>query len=62
MDERKICPISSFSKAYLEAERELRKECDEMALNGELSEEYAEFRFQMVRDEILESMAYAEMN
>lgn len=53
---------SSFANAYLEAERELRKECDEMVLNGELSEEDAEFRFQMVRDEILESMAYAEMN
>ena len=46
----------SFAKAYLKAERELRKECDEMVINGELSEEDAEFRFQMVRDEILESM------
>ena len=54
--------MSVFAKAYLEAERELREECDDMVLNGELSEEDAEFRFQMVRDEILESMAYAEMN
>ena len=54
--------MSLFSKAYLEAERELRDECDEMVRNGELSVDDAEFRFQMVRDEILESMAYAEMN
>ena len=51
--------MSSFAKAYLKAEGELRKECDEMVINGELSEEDAEFRFQMVRDEILESMDYA---
>ena len=51
--------MSSFAKGQREAERELRKECDEMVINGELSEEDAEFRFQMVRDEILESMDYA---
>ena len=28
----------SFAKAYLKAERELRKECDEMVINGDLSE------------------------
>ena len=49
--------ISKFAQAYLEAEKELREECDEMVRNGELSEEDAEFRFQMVRDEILESLA-----
>lgn len=48
--------LSKFAQAYREAERELREECDEMVRNGELSEEDAEFRFQMVRDEILESM------
>ena len=54
--------ISKFAQAYLEAERELRDECDEMVRNGELSEDDAEFRFQMVRDEILESMAAADMD
>lgn len=42
--------------AYLEAEKALRKECDDMIDNGELTEDEAEFRFMMVRDEILESM------
>ena len=55
-------PIGKFGQAYLEAERELRAECDEMVRNGELSEEDAEFRFQMVRDEILESMIAADMD
>ena len=54
--------ISKFVQAYREAERELREECDEMIRNGELSEEDAEFRFQTVRDEILESMAAADMD
>ena len=42
--------------AYLEAEKALRKECDDMVDNGELTVDEAEFRFMMRRDEILEAM------
>lgn len=42
--------------AYLEAEKALRKECDDMIDNGELTEDEAEFRFMMCRDEILMAM------
>ena len=48
-----------FHKAYREAERELRNECNELVRNGELTQDEADFRFMMVRDEILESMMYA---
>lgn len=41
---------------YLEAEKELRKECDDMIENGELTVDEAEFRFMIRRDEILEAM------
>lgn len=46
----------TFGEMYLEAERELRDECDRMIANGELTVDEAEFRFLMVRDEILETM------
>jgi len=36
--------LSKFAQAYLEAERNLRDECDEMVRRGECSEDYAEFR------------------
>lgn len=42
--------------AYLEAEKRLRKECNDMVVNGELSQEDADFRFMMIRDEILATM------
>lgn len=48
--------MNSFYKAYREAENELRAECDAMVKAGKMSQEYADFRFDMVRDEILWSM------
>ena len=45
-----------FYKAYREAEQKLRDECDELVRTGEMSQEDADFRFLMVRDEILESL------
>ena len=46
----------TFYKVYQEAEQELRDECDELVRMGEMSQEDADFRFLMVRDEILESL------
>lgn len=43
-------------EAYKEFEQELRDECDELVRSGEMSQEDADFRFIMVRDEILESL------
>lgn len=52
---------ANFYEAYRKAERELRDECDELVRRGEMSQEDADFRFWMVRDEILESMiAYSD--
>ena len=48
-----------FYKAYQEAEQDLRNECNELVRNGEMTQDEADFRFMMVRDEILESMIYA---
>lgn len=45
-----------FYKVYREAEQELRDECDELVRMGEMSQEDADFRFLMLRDEILESL------
>lgn len=45
-----------FCKVYREAEQELRDECDELVRMGEMSQEDTDFRFLMVRDEILESL------
>lgn len=42
-----------FSEWYREQERQLREECDQMVVDGECSEEEANFRFLMMRDEIL---------
>lgn len=44
----------TFYEAYQEAEQYLRDECDELVRRGEMSQEDADFRFWMVRDEILE--------
>lgn len=41
---------------YEEMLKDLKKECDEQVANGELSEEDAAFRFDMVKDEIIESI------
>lgn len=46
----------TFYEVYKEAEQELRDECDELVRSGEMSQEDADFRFMMVRDEILESL------
>ena len=42
-----------FSEWYRDQERKLREECDQMVADGECSAEEANFRFFMVRDEIL---------
>lgn len=47
-----------FYEVYREAEQELRDECDELVRMGEMSQEDADFRFLMVRDEILESLSW----
>ena len=49
--------MSSFYEKYKGIERDLRAECDQMVVDGELTQEEADFRFFMVRDEILESMS-----
>ena len=49
--------MSSFYEKYKEIERDLRSECDQMVVDGELTQEEADFRFFMIRDEILESMS-----
>lgn len=41
---------------YEELLADLRRECDEMVENGEISEEDADFRFSMMADDILEGM------
>ena len=46
----------TFYEVYQEAEQYLRYECDELVRRGEMSQEDADFRFWMVRDEILESL------
>ncbi|EXG87791.1 hypothetical protein K413DRAFT_4691 [Clostridium sp. ASBs410] len=48
--------MSDFGERYKKACEELQKECDEMVENGELTEEMANFRYYMVRDEILYAM------
>lgn len=42
---------------YKEMLEDLRRECDEMVANGELSEEDADFRFSMMADDILDGMS-----
>lgn len=49
--------MSGFYEKYKELERDLRAECDQMIVDGELTQEEADFRFFMVRDEILESLS-----
>ena len=49
--------MSSFYEGYKELERNLRAECDQMVADGELTQEEADFRFMMVRDEILEGIS-----
>ena len=48
--------MGNFYEQYKELERNLRAECDRMVAEGELTQEEADFRFWMVRDEILENM------
>lgn len=49
--------MNNFYEKYKELEKNLRAECDQMVADGELTQEEADFRFFMVRDEILESMS-----
>ena len=44
---------SQFSEFYKKQLENLRAECDELVRNGECSQEYADFRYHMVMDEIL---------
>lgn len=46
----------NFYEKYKKLENDLYEECRKMVTNGELTQEEADFRFMMVRDEILESM------
>lgn len=45
-----------FYEKYKVLETNLREECDQMVEDGELTQEEADFRFWMVRDEILENI------
>lgn len=49
--------MSDFKERYDAACKALRAECDRMVEDGELTEEMANFRYYMVRDEILEEMS-----
>jgi len=46
----------NFYEKYKKLENDLYEECRKMVADGELTQEEADFRFMMVRDEILESM------
>ena len=48
--------MSSFTERYLEADKQLREDCDRMVEDGTMTKEMADFRYYMVRDEILEDM------
>lgn len=48
--------MNEFSSFYREREKDLYKECMEMVKNGECDEDWAMFRFYMVRDEVLAQM------
>lgn len=48
--------MRTFAERYQAACEELKKECDIQVENGELSKEEANFRYFMVRDEILMDM------
>ena len=42
--------------AYMAKEKELAEECKQAILNGEMTKNEAQFRFDMTRDEILYDM------
>lgn len=42
-----------FVKLYYAKLEDLRKECEQQVKDGELTEEEASFRYEMVKDEIL---------
>lgn len=54
--------MSNFFERYQKADSALREECNRQVEDGELTQEEADFRFYMVRDEILESMGNIEYN
>ena len=45
-----------FVKLYNMKLQELKEKCEEQVKNGELTEEEASFRFEMVKDDILYMM------
>lgn len=51
--------VSKFYEAYQKALEELHQETMELIESGSMSQEDAEFREWMLRDEILESMPFA---
>lgn len=48
--------MDDFGIRYLAAEKSLREECNQMVEDGDLSQDDADFRFFMVRDEMLWDM------
>ena len=48
--------MSKGWEIYQELLADLRSECDEMVANGEYTQEMADFRYDMRKDEILESL------
>ena len=48
--------MSLGTEIYKKALADLRRECDEMVANGEISREDADFRFFMMQDDILDGM------
>lgn len=52
--------MSSFGDRYKAACEALKRECEQQVLDGELSEEMANFRYYMVKEEILMEMPEEE--
>lgn len=48
--------MSEFFERYQALCKQLREECDRQVEDGELLEEMADFRYDMVKDEILWNM------
>lgn len=47
---------NDFFNSYKNVCKELKKQCDQQVIDGELTEDEADFRYMMVRDEILIDM------
>jgi len=48
--------MSKFFDLYQAKCKALSEECDRMVADGECTQEFADFRYEMVKDEILEDM------